>query len=78
MDNPLLREDNSCATPYAELHAAQRRVSSGNRALWMAAVKQETFMRILLLLALSAFMLAACGKKAPLRPPEQPPEETGA
>lgn len=33
-------------------------------------------MRLLLIALAAATFLAACGKKAPLRPPENPPEDT--
>ncbi len=32
-------------------------------------------MRLALILIAGVFLLAACGKKAPLRPPEEPPPE---
>ena len=33
-------------------------------------------MRWILLIALASFALASCGKKAPLRPPEEPEEQS--
>lgn len=33
-------------------------------------------MRLILALVAATLFLAACGKKAPLRPPEDPPEQS--
>lgn len=33
-------------------------------------------MRLVLMIALASFTLASCGKKAPLRPPEDPQEQS--
>jgi predicted small lipoprotein YifL len=33
-------------------------------------------MKLILALLAATFFLAACGKKAPLRPPEDPPEKS--
>lgn len=33
-------------------------------------------MRWIILIALAAFTISACGKKAPLRPPENPDEQS--